>query len=235
MGFSRGFWCGVAAVLAASPNALAEDIGREPLAPPDRAASALSARGPSASHGATAVDPDAEPLSSRGPALSPGRPPPDYLADEARPTRRWYGWQTLIVDGAASVALLTLASQSRSSNDGWLAPVTGTYLLASPIIHVAHGHPGKALLSLGIRGVGPLLIAAAFASGSSSGELGTVNGPLLVLGVLAIPAAIAVDAAAIAREGTPHEDASSFVLRMGFSPWIDTRHGAGGLLVNLSL
>jgi hypothetical protein len=80
------------------------------------------------------------------------------------------------------------------------------------------------LLSLAIRAVGPLLIAA----GASKQNPG-----LGVFGVLSIPAAIAIDAAAIGREDVTTE--SSFLQRVGFAPWVDPRRGAGGLSLDLRL
>ncbi len=110
------------------------------------------------------------------------------------------------------------------------------YVLGGPIIHGAHGHGGKAVLSLAIRGAGPLMIAAgvgSFHSGSGETTGGAVG--LAVLGVLAIPAAIAVDAAAIAREDVPREGSASLATRVGVSPWIDPGHRSAGLSIGLGL
>jgi len=225
-------WSGAGVVLAVGSHAHAEDIGREPLSPPE-APSALSARGPSDSRRSREDAPDVGPLVSRGPALSAGRPGFDELEAERRPTRRWYGWQPLLADGATSVGLIALGTQSRGNDTTWLVPVTIAYLAVPPVIHLAHGHPGKAVLSLGIRSVGPLLIAASLADRPSNGD--NANVLVAVLGVLAIPAAITIDAAAISREDVPREGMTSFVLRMGFSPWVDPRRGAGGVVVDLPL
>jgi hypothetical protein len=228
----------VAVVLLASPSAFAEDIGREPLASPDSGPGALTARGPAASQGATAVSPDAEPLSARGPALSSGRTFADQGPGQVVRRRSWYGWQPLLSDGVATLTLLAYASQNHSSSNetGWLAPITGIYVLGPPIIHLAHGHPGKALLSAAIRSVGPLMIAAAIDSESSFDDSHSPNPALIVFGLLSIPAAISIDAAAISREDAPRAgESSSFLRRVGFAPWVDTRRGAGGLVLDLPL
>ncbi len=214
------------ALVAWSAAVRAEDIGREPLAPRDGAAS-LSLRGPSQSQGNESTGSGGTVLAPRGPAASAEHPPVDAGSDY-RPRRRWYGWQTLIVDGASTLALVAIASRSDTdSDDAWLTGLAVAYSAAPPIIHLAHGHPGKALLSLGIRAVGPLLIASSISDHDPA---------LAVFGVLAIPAAISIDAAAIAREDVPTDGGGvSFLQRLAFTPWVDTRRGAGGLMLGFSL
>lgn len=213
------------ALLAWSADVRAEDIGREPLAPRDGAA-LLSQRGPSQSQGNESAGSGETVLAPRGPASSE-HPSADSGSDY-RPRRRWYGWQTLIVDGGATLALLALAARSDTNgDDAWLTGIAVAYSVAPPIIHLAHGHPGKALLSLGIRVVGPLAIA----SGVSNHNPG-----IGVFGLLAIPAAISIDAAAIAREDVPTDGGVvSFLQRVAFTPWVDTRRGAGGLMIGFGL
>ncbi|HEX4338630.1 MAG TPA: hypothetical protein VH062_22145 [Polyangiaceae bacterium] len=239
MGPRRGIGCGallVLVVLAMCPEALAADIGRDPLAPPDAPPSALVARGPTQSQGAPPVQPSAEPLSARGPTLSAERPSQDLGASEPAPRRRWYGWQTLLVDGAVGVAVIAVTSgEHASSGTSWVAPVTAVYVLAPPVVHAAHGHVGKTVLSLGLRAIGPLLIFAGSNAYDSHDDSHAPNAALLILGVLSIPAAIAIDAAAIAREDVSRDHASSFFTRVGFAPWIDAKHGAGGLVLALPL
>jgi len=165
-------------------------------------------------------------LAPRGPAVSE-----HPQADEAivqHPRRRWYGWQTLIVDGVATTALIAVAARNSSeSPDAWLTGIAVTYAVVPPVIHLAHGHPGKAILSLGIRSIGPLLIASAVSNHANAG--------LGVFGVLSIPAVIAIDAAAVAREDVTPEDASAFGRGVAFSPWLDPRRGAGGIAIGLRL
>jgi hypothetical protein len=224
MGHRFPWCCGVGAVLAWSAGVHAEDIGHEPLAPRD-GAEALSLRGPSsAARGGESAGAGGGALSPRGPSASAEHPAIDAGA-EYKPRRKWYGWQTLIVDGATSIALVAVASRNSSDKpEGWLTGVAVTYAVAPPIIHLAHGHAGKAALSLAIRAAGPLLIAGAVSNDSAG---------LGILGVLSIPAAVAIDAAAIAREDVTTE--TSFLQRVGFAPWVDPRRGAGGLLLDLRL
>jgi hypothetical protein len=221
MGRRFPWCCGVGAVLAWSAPAHAEDIGHEPLAPRD-AGQALSLRGPSASGGSESAGGNA--LSPRGPSASAEHPGVDAGGD-VLPRRRWYGWQTLIADGAVTLTMVALAARTQTGNsDGWLTGVAVAYSVVPPVIHLAHGHGGKAVLSLAIRAAGPLLIAAGVANDSAG---------LTVLGVLSIPAVIAIDAAAIAREDVPTE--TSFLQRVGFAPWVDPRRGAGGLALDFRL
>ncbi len=84
--------------------------------------------------------------------------PPDEIAEvEAPPSpaRSWYGYQTLIVDGAS---LLT-------------TPVfvgLGGFVLGAPIVHLVHGRPVAAVGSLGLRALLP--IGGAFVGQSMAGR-----------------------------------------------------------------
>src|SRR5215467_11328850 len=72
-------------------------------------------------------------------------------ADEERETR-WYGWQTLLVDGAA----IGLGVATRNAG-----VFLGAYALGAPIVHVAHERFGEAAGSLGLRVVMPLAAGGA--------------------------------------------------------------------------
>jgi len=158
-------------------------------------------------------------------------PPAADRSPSGSPTRRWYGWQPLVIDGALLVGLVAVASNQRhSDSDNFLIPFTTAYILGGPIVHAAHGHVGKAVLSLGIRSIGPIFIALGTTNNSSGNESAI---GLAVLGVLAIPTAIAVDAAAIAREDVNGEDAS-LLHRMAAAPWFDPKRGAAGLAASLA-
>ena len=221
-------FCATGALLATAVTARAEDIGQEPLAPNDGPA-ALEHRGPSASSQSSEGAGPSGVLGSRGPAASTTQPSFDSPQVQG-PRRRWYGWQTLIVDGAATIALLVAVapnSDSSSNHGDGLAAVTALYVLGPPVVHAAHGHVGKAFLSLGIRAIGPLFIAGAV--GTSASNSGGRAG-LGVLGILAIPAAIAIDSAAIAREDLPQSTSTSVLRRIGVAPWADARGGFGLVL-----
>lgn len=70
---------------------------------------------------------------------------------------RWYGWQTLSTDAFAYTATMAGAKwESReggSPGDGWLHLGIGvvTYVVAPPVIHLAHGEYARAGWSLGRR------------------------------------------------------------------------------------
>jgi hypothetical protein len=131
--------------------------------------------------------------------VSDGSPPPSSKA----PTSRWYGWQTLIADGAALVTTP-------------IAPLGGfvLYCTGSPIVHLAHGNVKNAGASLGLRVGAPTLggligygIGRA-GDGNSGPSYGTAF--LAALGILGGGiAAIVVDHAIIAREPINEADKPS--------------------------
>jgi len=178
------------------------------------------------------------------PAAPPAYPSPpyDYGAQRAawerswaaagwspEPKRRWYGWQTLLVDGA-SVVLLAVGGASNSSSDASVAAAAfGSigYLFGAPIVHAAHGNWGKAGGSFAFRAGSIVLLLIGAVSCTNGSFEGNCSGGdlLLVLGALGIPAAIAVDAAVIAREDVaPGDDDEARVL---IRPWV-AKHGRGG-------
>lgn len=117
---------------------------------------------------------------------------------EPRFESRWYGWQTLMVDGAA----ILIASDVS-------VPI---YVLGGPIVHWSHGNVGRGFGSLGLRVGAPLLLAAAFVSGcDGDGDMGCLGEALIGL-LLGSGAAIAIDAAVIARDTVEVEDEVSFSL-----------------------
>jgi hypothetical protein len=76
--------------------------------------------------------------------------------DAAPPT--WYGWQTLIVDaGVAGVGALAATDESRNGLGGL---ALGAYVLAAPMVHLAHSQGGRALVDVGVRVAAPLLLGA---------------------------------------------------------------------------
>jgi hypothetical protein len=144
---------------------------------------------------------------------SPGNGDTVYDRETGEPATRSYGWQVLLVDLVAYGTGITAYGLAVRWRPGVpenvpslpiaLAVGAGvSYFIGSPILHLAKGHPDKALKSLGARvgfaalGALPLLIVA---GGSSEGT--KAAGGLAVAGaVFASPAGTAVDAAVIARE-----------------------------------
>ncbi|HVH44450.1 MAG TPA: hypothetical protein VM925_18985, partial [Labilithrix sp.] len=131
------------------------------------------------------------------------------------PTRRWYGWQTLITDGAALFATPFVPTAG-----------LGIYLGGAPVVHLTHGRFGTAAVSLGLRVGAPVagfLTGAALRGFSSDcgfdGRCGYDTAVFGVLGgALGVVAAVTVDAAVLAREEVPVEKPKSTALRPHASP-----------------
>jgi len=68
-------------------------------------------------------------------------------------TTEWYGWQTLVTDGAA-ITFLAMATQARDTAP-YLEASAATYLLGGPIVHAGHGNWGRAAGSLALRATLP--------------------------------------------------------------------------------
>lgn len=138
--------------------------------------------------------------------------------------QRWYGWQTLISDGA-SLLLVSMASQNRkeSIQNVTFGLAAAGITLGAPIIHWSHGHVGKGFASLGIRLGMPtmgMLFLANGISGNRSDDRSILLGVLLLAAWL--PTSIAVDAAVLAREEVP-------VSRVSLVPLVAPTHGGGTL------
>lgn len=149
-----------------------------------------------------------------------------------RPPRRvWYGWQTLVVDGAG-LLVGALAASNESSGIGALASLN--YAFGAPIVHAAHGEGIRSLASIGLRtalpgAVGLLGYALSDGNGSSA-DSAVYTG--IVLGALG---AIAIDAGVVAYEEhcyctqaqAPKKDlAKAFRL----TPTVAPRAGGGGMV-----
>lgn len=122
----------------------------------------------------------------------------------------WYGWQTLLVDGASLVLSVGAASTRSGATAGTLglASLAG-YLFGGPLVHVGNGRALTGLGSLGLRTGLPVggAIAGGLAGygscGKSSGDFGSglcvVAFGFLGAGVGLI-AAVITDAAWLARK-----------------------------------
>lgn len=132
--------------------------------------------------------------------------PGTALADEPRTqasteitSEVWYGWQTLLLD-TASLAFLAggIATDASGNGEGFFYASVAAYA-SPPIVHMAHGHVGKAFGDFGLRlGLPLLFVIGGFAAGGQnirSQLAGAVVGGLTGLG-----AASAIDAAWLARE-----------------------------------
>jgi hypothetical protein len=137
-----------------------------------------------------------------------------------KPRRRWYGWQTLLVDGLTGVATMAaLESKNRGDAPGALVVVgAGAFVVGTPIVHFARGHVGKGVASLAIRG----------GCGGALFGLEAVQGApqLMVVPLLGLIAAIPIDAAVLAREDVPAEQTANtgpFVESLHLASTVDPR------------
>lgn len=77
-------------------------------------------------------------------------------SDSVKAVRRWYGWQTLAVDGAAlGVAVGGFAIHE---SEVPLVVGAGAYAIGAPIVHLAHREPWRAAGSLGLHLGLPILV-----------------------------------------------------------------------------
>jgi hypothetical protein len=164
-----------------------------------------------------APPPVAPPLPPAPPSTAPVAPlpPPNQWRPIVAPPpspppteRRWYGHQTLIVDGL-SLSFIALGIR----NTPQLAEVgLAGFLFGAPTVHWAHGHVGKGFGSLALRLVPPIVALYLLIDGSNgfsdSGSSRT-NGAEVAVGAIVglawIPTAVTVDAAVLARETVPVE------------------------------
>lgn len=124
--------------------------------------------------------------------------------------RHWYGWQTLISDGASLAALLAGSAIGNDSKGNNTLAGLGlvSYEFAPGVVHFAHGNVGRGFASFGLRLGLPLagaFLGASLASGCNTNlcEAGGAG-----VGILAgMGGAIAVDAAVFAYDDRKHSTA----------------------------
>lgn len=151
------------------------------------------------SNAAARVNESPQPVAARAQPLEDAQPAP----------RRWYGYQTLALDGVAFgffvAGLSTIGGSGRDSAAGPLLGLSaGAYFLGAPAVHLAHSNWTGVSLSAASRVLLPLLGGALGAAGDhcdahDDADLCGVAGPALGV-LLGISAAIALDAAVFARE-----------------------------------
>jgi hypothetical protein len=110
--------------------------------------------------------------------------------------KRWYGWQTLLVDASASATGLLVYGGRDSDLTRGLVTTGVIYGFGGPIVHFAHRNPGRAAGSFALRLVLPVLGAIVGYSASSCSHLncGDQSGTGLLVGMVT---ASVVDAAAL--------------------------------------
>lgn len=110
--------------------------------------------------------------------------------EEGKKVEEWYGWETLICDGASIVTAPILVG-------------IGGYLVCAPIVHAANGQGLKALASLGLRVGGPVVFAIAGglieAGATDCRSYCGLGGGIVGFGV-GIVTAMVIDSAVLARK-----------------------------------
>lgn len=114
--------------------------------------------------------------------------------------RTWYGWQTLGIDVAADITIVS----GRHSTPA-LALAWGAFALGPPLVHGAHDDWGRAGLSAGMRVGGSLLGGAAGLVGCDAPLRRTTACVASVATgvVIAMLAAQVIDGAVLAFEDAP--------------------------------
>ena len=129
---------------------------------------------------------------------------------------RWYGWQSLTIDGTILVTLIAAGSSSTTRGDaGYVTAraALGGYLLGGPVTHFVHGSPSRGLGSLGLRATLPIgfgLLGTQLDSCGREQEVCTFGGA--ALGMLG---AAIIDAAWLGYEKVPVQ--TSGLTRLGIS------------------
>jgi hypothetical protein len=158
-------------------------------------------------------------------------------SDSVKTVRRWYGWQTLTLDGAAlGVAVGGSAFVDR---DVPIVAGLGTYALGAPIVHVAHGEPWRAAGSFGLRVGLPLLVGDIVARADSTRcpgrdeyedfECQDQLGKMAAGALVSMLVASAVDAALLAYKTEPvreHARSMNFTPTLALSPAKERGFGA---------
>jgi len=102
---------------------------------------------------------------------------------EATPTRSWYGWQLLVVDGAAIATGIALGARKPTNDSGEpIEPVVAPWamgylvgLVAGPVVHFAHGNWGTGFISLGARALAGPMFAVMGVAGYCAATAGVTN------------------------------------------------------------
>lgn len=141
-------------------------------------------------------------------AATPSAPPPPVTATirhapdgPSKEGRVWYGWETLICDGASLVTSTILVG-------------IGGYALCAPIVHLANGQAAKAGASIGLRLGAPLgvgITATALVYAASDGQRCDLGCALaFVVGAGAgVVSAVVVDATVLARKDVKKTEKTS--------------------------
>ena len=169
--------------------------------------------------------PDAPPYAPRTLAEAP---PPDWGRYEPgrwgqrEPKQQWYGWQILLPTLASDAVFIGGVASSATFDGGLYVALAGLvgHGFSGPIVHLAHGHPLKALASLGLEAALPAaFLATALLSPCNGGDV--CAGPLFagLIGVpIALTAGAAIDSSALAWEDCPAAPARAGSVSYSLAP-----------------
>jgi hypothetical protein len=142
-------------------------------------------------------------------------------AEHAPKPTRWYGYEILAVDGVGVAVLIpALATTDGGMQTGFSIATGLTYGLGGPIVHFTHGQVLKGVLDIGMRlslpiatgFLGGVIGASSYQPQSCTGgpafcplsnaldQIGAEAEGILIGGLIGMGSAIAIDAAALARE-----------------------------------
>jgi hypothetical protein len=153
---------------------------------------------------------------------------PEATEPEATTESRWYGWQTLVVDGGTILVAIPTSG----------AALLVGYPLGGPIVHWAHGRVETGFADLGIR-LGAPIAGALTGIGiyAATGPHHCGNCELADLEVLAAGmlgafvgavSAVVIDAAVLAREDVPVDRTKNVAKRdaVRITPTLRPGHGS---------
>ena len=143
---------------------------------------------------------------------------PRRMAPKGKEEETWYGYQTLIVDGASLglvVGGIAIANHPGSSDSGGSVALAGSvgYILGAPVVHWMHGRIGPGFGSLGLRVGLPLagLFWGAILGSAVDSHRGELFNDGAGIGFLAgMGSAILLDAALLAYEKPSEKEKEAY-------------------------
>ncbi len=180
--------------------------------------------------------PPAAPASPASRQAAPAEGPVEPTTSAASPRTtpgEWYGYETLLVDGAG----LGLAAGTLAGGIPLGVAGLATYVLGGPIVHAVHGHGGKVGIDLAVRlgapavgmGIGAAIGCATFSC--SKGDFAGFGAFILGgvgAGVGALTA-IVIDAAVLANEPAAPAKAKPWNGKATFTPQVSALPGGGAI------
>jgi len=164
---------------------------------------------------------------------APAEGPAEPAASPRTGPSEWYGYETLLVDGAG----LGLGAASVAGGIPFGIAGLATYVLGGPIVHAVHGHGGKVGIDLAVRLGAPAVglatgaaIGCAMVScgkGDFSAIIGIIGGGVGAgVGMLT---AIIIDAAVLANEPAAPAKAKPWNGKPTFTPQVSALPGGGSV------